>query len=475
VAQVIGTRMNLAQVKALSQGLTEFYRSRGFPLSRVVVPQQDITQGVLTLEVIEARVGRVVIDNAGRIESSVLEGLSQPLAQGEAITQAALDRALLLMSDTPGAKVTATIKPGQAVGTSDIVVRNEAGPPLAGRVGVDTHGNRYTGRVRANAMVEALNPLGVGDKASLVLLTSGSKMSYGRLGYERLAGSAGTVAGLACSSMRYELGEELQPLEAHGSASTCGAWVMHPFVRARTHNVAGRLQVDAYALRDRVDSSLIRQDRNIQTLTASVNGDLQDAWLGSGAVSSWSVGATHGQLDFKNTNAALSDAASAETAGGFTRWNWNINRLQSLPSVSDRLSLWLSATGQGASGNLDSSQKMGLGGPYSVRAYDQGAVSGDQGHQASVELRYQLGSFQRPLQVSLFYDVGRVRINHQPWAAVTGPDTVTLQGAGVGLVWRGHDRFTLGFSLARPVGDSPAAVQHSRTGVAWLTLDVSFQ
>jgi hemolysin activation/secretion protein len=474
VAEVLGTRMNLGQVKALTQRLTELYRSRGFPLSRVVVPQQDITQGVLTLEVVEARVGRVTVDNEGRIRTSELERLSQPLAQGQAITEGALDRALLLMSDTPGAKVTATIKPGQEVGTSDIVVRNETGPLWAGRVGIDTHGNRYTGRVRANATLDAYNPLGAGDKASLTLLTSGTKMTYGRLAYERLAGGEGTVAGAACSTMRYKLGEELQALDVHGNASACSAWVMHPFVRARTHNLSGRLQLDAYALRDRVGSSQIQQDRDIQTLTASLTGDAQDAWLSAGAVNSWSVGLAHGRVDFRNANAELSDAATAQSGGGFTRWTWNINRLQYLPRLSDRLSLWASASGQGASGNLDSSQKMGLGGPYAVRAYDQGALSGDSGAIGSLEMRYLLGNYQGPLRVSLFYDVGRARINHQPWAAVTGANTATLQGAGVGLTWRLRDQVTLGFALSRPVGARPSAVPQARTGVSWLTLDVAF-
>jgi hemolysin activation/secretion protein len=44
------------------------------------------------------------------------------LGTGQAISQGALDHALLLLSDLPGVAVNATLKPGEAVGTSDLVV-----------------------------------------------------------------------------------------------------------------------------------------------------------------------------------------------------------------------------------------------------------------------------------------------------------------------------------------------------------------
>jgi hemolysin activation/secretion protein len=439
----------------------------------VVVPQQDITQGLLTLEVIEARVGQVLIQNEGRIATRVLQGLSSPLMPGQAITQSALDRALLLMSDTPGAQITATVQPGAEVGSSDIVVRNAAGPLLAGSVSVDTLGNRYTGRVRALAQVRALNPLGLGDEASLTLLSSGSGMQYGRLAYQSLVGHTGTQLGAACSSLNYELGQGLQALQAHGTAKTCSTWLSQPLVRSRTWNVEARVQFDAYKLRDRVDSQQIQGDRSIEAFTATLSGDVQDRLWG-GAVNSWSVGASQGGLRFNNHNAALSDAASANAAGSFTRWNWSANRLQGLSPWSDKLTLWASASGQGAASNLDSSQKLGLGGPQSVRAYDQGTVSGDQGYQASLELRYLLGNYHGPVQASVFYDIGRVQINHQRWAAVTGANRVTLSGAGVGVSWRGFDRFSLGLSLAAPLGERPELVKQARTGVLWVNLSVAF-
>jgi hemolysin activation/secretion protein len=470
VADVVGNRLSMASLRALTDRLTAFYRNQGFPFSRVVVPQQDVTQGTLTLEVIEARLGQVIIQNEGRIHTKVLEGLSHPLVPGQPITEAAMDRVLLLMTDTPGSDVRATIKPGQAVGTSDIVIRNQATPMLAGSLGLDSQGNRYTGRMRALGVLKVRNPMGWGDQIDLIGLHAGDGMQYVRAGYDSLVNGHGTNVGGACSTMNYKLSGDLRALLAHGSATTCSAWVTHPLVRSRNWNVQARLQADAYTLRDRVDSTSIRTDRNIDALSASLEGNVLDPWLGGG-YNTWGWGVTSGRVKFKDTNAQLSDAVSAHTAGSFSRVNWNLGRMQTL---TNRAQLWISLSGQGSSGNLDSSQKLGLGGPNSVRAYDQGTVSGDNGYQGTLELRYLLGNFHGPLQASLFWDAGHVRINHKPWAAATGPNHVTLSGVGLGLNWRVANQCTVAASLAAPTGERPQGLQQARTGVLWISANWVF-
>ncbi len=67
---------------------------------------------------------------------------------------------------------------------------------------------------------------------------------------------------------------------------------------------------------------------------------------------------------------------------------------------------------QRATKNLDSSEQFSLGGPYGVRAYANGASSGDSGWQASLELRYVPMA---GLQFAAFADAGRVWLSQHPW------------------------------------------------------------
>jgi hemolysin activation/secretion protein len=77
-----------------------------------------------------------------------------------------------------------------------------------------------------------------------------------------------------------------------------------------------------------------------------------------------------------STTRAQLDAATAQTRGAFSKWNVNASPLQRLGA---RTTLHLHAGGQGANTSLDSAEKMTVDGPYTVRAYDIGAVSGDTG------------------------------------------------------------------------------------------------
>ena len=80
---------------------------------------------------------------------------------------------------------------------------------------------------------------------------------------------------------------------------------------------------------------------------------------------------------------------TAKTQGLFSKWNMNLSRLQNLTQNDG---VYVSFAGQWAQDNLDSSKKMIVGGPYTVRAYDMGALSADSGYLGTVEIRHLLGS-----------------------------------------------------------------------------------
>ena len=84
--------------------------------------------------------------------------------------------------------------------------------------------------------------------------------------------------------------------------------------------------------------------------TASLSGDVRDGFL-AGAVTSWSTAWTSGRGGSDNAAAQLADAATAGTQGSFSRWNLALARLQGLDAAN---SVYLSVSGKGASGNLDS-------------------------------------------------------------------------------------------------------------------------
>jgi hemolysin activation/secretion protein len=468
VADAEGKSLTLGQLDELAGRITDYYHSHGYPLARAVIPAQTIEAGVVRLEIIEARYGTIRQENRSRVDDSLLEATLSPLRTGQPIEQSELDHALLLLSDIPGVVAGATLKPGEAVGSSDLLVDIEPASAVSDGAVLDNYGNRYTGRVRAGATVNVIDPLHHGDVFTLNGLSSGSGMSYVRMAYESLLNGHGTRAGAAFSGLRYALGG-LDSLDAHGTARVQSAWAKQPLVRTRSVNLYGQLQYDHLQLRDHIDASTIRTDRHLDNLTVSVAGDARDEFL-SGGVNAWNVGWTAGRVAFDDAAAQLADAGSAGIQGSFSKWQVNAARLQSL-SLADGLYLAFSA--QWSNRNLDPSQKITAGGTYTVRAYDMGAVSGDAGYLATIEFRHNLGMNAYGLwEAVAFVDSAHLKINHTTWAA--GTNSASLSGAGLGLNWAGPEHWTARFSIARRIGAIPALVASNASLRAWLEVRKGF-
>lgn len=469
VADAEGKNLTLSQLDELAARITSYYQRRGYPLARAVIPAQTIREGVVSLVIIEARYGRISPDNQSRVDDSLLQATLAPLQGGQAIGQSELDHALLLLSDIPGVVVNATLKPGDAVGTSDLLVNITPGATVSGGVVLDNYGNRFTGRARIGATLNFINPLHHGDVLTFNALSSGSGTRYGRIAYESLLNGRGTRLGGAWSALHYALGEPLASLDAHGTARVQSAWAKHPLVRTRDVNLYGQFQYDHLRLRDHIDASMIRTDRHLDNATISLAGDARDEFL-SPSVSAWNVGWTAGRVSFDDATAQLADADGARTQGGFSRWNANLARLQSLSPADG---LYLAVSGQWSDTNLDPSQKMTAGGPYTVRAYDTGAVSGDTGYRATIEFRHSLGAaWQGHWEAVAFVDSSRVKINRI--ARVAGTNSATLSGAGVGLNWAGPDQWTARVFIARRIGSVPALVASTASVRGWVEIRKGF-
>jgi hemolysin activation/secretion protein len=473
VSEAEGRRMTLRELDALIQRITTHYRQAGYPLARAIIPVQTIRDGVVRIEVIEARYGRVLLDNKSSVRDSLLQGMLAPLQPGDLVSQAELDRALLLLSDIPGMELGALLRAGEAVGSSDLLVNTAAGARFGAYVDADNYGNEYTGRAQARAGLSYFNALGLGDVASLDVLSSGDKLKYARLGYELQLGSLGTRAGAAWSSLEYRLGQSASDLDAHGNADVGSAWITHPWVRSVALNVNSQLEYEHFDLRDRVDASSIRNDRHLDKVTLSLSGNVLSSWAG-GMADTWRLDVGRGQVNFDDSAAQLADAATARTEGNFTLWNLYLSHSQNL-GASTVLAVMVNA--QQTTTNLDPSQKFTLGGPYAVRAYDTGEIQGDTGYTLIAELRQSLnalgvGSGAGQWQAVAFADTGHVKVNRTPWAS--GANGATMSGVGLGLNWFGPAQWSARASVATPVGADPDISGVSRHTRGWVSLNKGF-
>jgi len=470
IAAVEGRRLTLPQLGALAQRLTDYYHAHGYPLARAIIPAQTIHAGVVRFEIIEARYGKVGLSNHSRVGDRLLEATLAGLQSGAVVTDAQLDRALLLLSDIPGVNVNAVLKPGTKVGTSDLQVATASPSPVNGDVTADNAGDRYSGRARVGGTLNWLDPLHQGDILSVSALTTGdSGMNYGRLDYAALLDGEGTQLGTGFSTLDYRLSGDLSPLDAHGDAQDASLWARQPFVRSRDVNLYGQAQYDHLHLNDEIGRNGTEAPRHLDTLTLSLSGNVRDG-LGAGGLDTWTASWTHGHVGFESAAADAADAQSADAHGVFSRWNVSLGRLQSLGAQD---SVYLGAAGQWANRNLDPSQQMVVGGPGSVRAYDVDALSGAAGYQLTAELRH---SFLTPWyghwQAIAFADDAHLRIDQKVFAP--GPNTANLTGAGAGLSWTGPAQVQASLTAATPIGGRPELAGDAASARVWLQASKGF-
>ncbi|RYF91239.1 MAG: ShlB/FhaC/HecB family hemolysin secretion/activation protein [Caulobacteraceae bacterium] len=465
-----GAELTLPELRNFAAAIARFYNSHGYFLAQAYLPAQAIEGGTVSIAVVEGRYGAVSLRNGSSLSGPVADRILRGLDSGDAVAIGPLERRLLLLSDIPGVAVRSTLSPGTEVGTSDLVVDLAPGRRVTGSLEADNAGNRYTGAYRLGGSVNFNNPTGLGDQISLRLLASTEGLAYGRAAWQAPVGDA--TVGVAYTHLTYELGREFEALDASGTADIVSLFASYPLIRSRNNNLYGFASVDAKWLTDEIGLVGQVSDKTSRAVTLGLRGDAHDE-LGGGGWTDYSAAFTAGDLDIENPAERAADALTARTQGDFGKLQFSLSRLQ---TVAGPFSLYGAVRGQFATDNLDSSEKMELGGAYGVRAYPEGEAYGDQGYIATLEARLRLDAWTGKLpgrfQLIGFVDAGQVDFAHDPWFA--GSNRADRAGYGAGLLWAGpHDLF-VSASYARKLGDEPATSGPDRDGRVWFQIVKQF-
>ena len=129
----------------------------------------------------EARTNHLTVKNESRLDDELLYAIVSKVGKQKIISDAALDGAILRLSDLPGVSANAVVSPGTEVGTSDLKFVVRSTKRVSGTFHTDNYGGPYTGRIRGGIDLTVNNPIGIGDQFPVAALTSGSKLAYGRL------------------------------------------------------------------------------------------------------------------------------------------------------------------------------------------------------------------------------------------------------------------------------------------------------
>jgi hemolysin activation/secretion protein len=449
VAGFVGRPLDFAQLQNAAIAVATAYRSAGWVV-RVYLPEQDATAGIVTIQIVEARFGKVRVEGEHK-PISVAQVTSLVAASQKVDTPLnanALDRALLLIGDLPGLTATGKLAEGESWAQTDLVVDLARTPLFSGMATADNTGERATGAGRLSADVSINSPLGFGDQVEATVLASQGS-NYERAAYSLPAGSEGWRVGANASHLRYKVvSSDLEALDAHGASTTTGIEASYPLWRSRLKNLFVAFNVDN-KLFDNDSSGATATHYKIDTVSARVYGNLFDDIVGGGANTA-SITLEQGNDNLAGSPNESADGLSTRAAGSFEKVRFTASRQQ---TVTDRWSLYASLSGQGASKNLDSSEKFYLGGVEGVRAYPENEGGGAQGLLANLEARVRLP---KNFSATGFFDWGSVQINkHNDIEGAAVPNRDDLKGVGFSVGWRASFGLIVKGTYAHRLGANP--------------------
>lgn len=450
--------LTMAELQQAADAVVQFYLDAGY-LARTVLPKQDVTEGVVRIQVIESSFSGVQIDSpldGKRItEARLRNTIAAQIQPGDPMSLKKLERGLMLADDTPGINVMGRLVAGTNDLTTGVVLNVTDEPLIYGEAAIDNYGSRSTGPVRLTVNGTLSGALKMGDQFSLFTMKT-EGIEFARVGFSLPAGYDGWRVGANASHMQYKVVEE-PGLGGKGTSLVLGLDSSYPLFRSRPDNLYYVANLDQKFFKNKSAAGEYQSNYNSVVLSTGFNGSTTDKFL-VGGLTSGNLMLYVGKINLVSTpaNPAFDQEQlggdKANAHGSFKKLKYSVTHTQNLLA---NLIGFAAFTGQWANKNLDSSEKFYLGGPLGVRAYPNNEGGGSEGQLLTLELRQNLPA---DLVLAAFYDRGRVTVNkidNFRDVGDTTPNKLTYQGRGLQLTWRGPKLSNIKVTWARRNGGNP--------------------
>lgn len=398
----IGKRMLLKNLRQLQRDIIIYCRHKRRPVVDVILPEQDLTNGVLQLLFIEGRLGKVVVENPGKKwfnDKKIANKVR--LKPGEPIDSKRLLDDVNWLNNSPFRQVDVMLKQGQKLGESDVALKVTDRIPFRAYVGYEDSGTALTGRDRYLGGFNWANVTGFDELWN----------------YQYMMDTAGDL-------MRAHAGSVVIPLPwrhtltingayVHAKADFSGTTFAALSQEARSWQTGFRYgvplptvevtRVGQFSQQVTGGFDFKRSNNNLEFGGAVVSPSDTEIFQFEGGYSC-ALGDPFGQTSFglevyyspgnwsdKNTSAEFQNLR-AEAQACYMYGRLNLERLTKLPC---NFSWVLNASTQLTDKRLMPSEEIGLGGYQTVRGYDERVINGDQGWFVSNELRLPPFSFLR--------------------------------------------------------------------------------
>ena len=487
---LLGRPLDQTLIDEIHHLVTARFVQAGHPFVDIGFPPQDVTDGVLRMVASEYRVGRVTVEGNEWFSRAMIEQAAG-LAPGETIDKARLDRRLAVLGDTPFLKVSPQFAPGEAPGTTDVVLRATDRAPMRVSAGYRNSGNAATGWGRWETGITHGNAFGGGE--TLALQSSASSDVWARRLPSGGVGGPGRFASYGVSLIR--------PFSDGGRLTLSGNYARQsPALGPSLGSIGinGQVGLNVSVPVDWLGGAGEEAGVGVEIKRSNNNlafggQQVQHGYtLVSQAALHWQAGLpigpalvqfrnmlvlSPGDLGNGNSDAAFRPAGLEQSGlpGARARYAYDRLVVTGLVPLPAEYGLVLRASLQAASATLLPSEQLPIAGADAVRGYQEFAVAGSQGALLSGEVRAPRFSLLDGLisddnaQLHAFIEAGRA---WNPVASAAAPAARSTAAIGLGaqieLANWGAIRIEQGWQLLRAHGGGPGGgFLHASVELRW--------
>ena len=378
---VIGAPISLAVIKTVLEEVNALYLTSGFELSRALLPEQLVTDGVVTIQLVEAKVGKIIVENINRLdEQFVRDHLAAE--EGGFISLAALERSIRTYNLSNKSNLATELGPGEGFGETDIFV-DVAEPDILElpTISIDNYANK-TSDWRNNALsVTINNAFGIDDETALSYSDAKGSTSQS-FSYSMPVDRRGTNLSLSLtnSDTKIVAGSE-ETVGYRGSATAFSASYSTPILFGDEYSVylSGTYGASKSDLVQPVTGVMLSKSQ-VRKFSLSAPFSYNNGTTAFSFAPAWHVINTVTEIPRNEKWMQKIDANASLSQFLNDKWTANMRANLLYTDARDMINL--------------PSEILSVGGPNSVRAYQPAESSGYQGYFVSGELRTDLAKWE---------------------------------------------------------------------------------
>jgi hemolysin activation/secretion protein len=429
-------------LERLRLALTLLYINKGYLTSGAIIPDQDVTFGIITVQIIEGKLTRIDVEGNRWFSSSYLHDRLELGIRTPVTLDPLQEQLQLLQQDKRIERMNAELRPGDQRGESVLNVRVADRQPFHAAMEVNNYQSPLVGEIRGIGTLTHDNLTGHGDPLSLSYGQSSGAFPIVYGSYALPLNRYGTTFSPYYRRYDFKLIEQpFRPLDINTNTEIIGMSLRQPIYQTITDEVALSI----------IGEHLFTQSFIFNNVPFGFFPGFQN---GAATVSAlrFAQDWTHRTLDTVlalrsrfsvglNVLGATINSNSATPDGKFFSW---LGQAQAIKQFGEDL-LGMQLLGrmdlQLTNSPLFPLEQVSLGGRYTVRGYREVTILRDNSFIASIEPRFPLlrwASGEPMVQFAPFVDVAHGwNLGENRPSPLTPTNTApdTLASVGAGLRW----------------------------------------